>query len=167
MRSVPRWTGGFSTYAKWKNLFLSARFDFALGFVSYDGANAWFQSMAQGTFNTTKDAMDTYTPENPNAKFPTYYWADQLYKNNTFRESSMFYHKADYLAFRDITIGYAVPEKWASKIKSQGVDVSLTGQNLGYLSKSTLYSPESSGVGIGGGGYPLPRTFVFSLKFIF
>ena len=166
-RTVPRITGGFSTYAKWKNVFVSARFDFALGFVTYDGANAWFQSMAQGTFNTTKDALDTYTPQNPNAKFPTYYWADQLYKNNTFRESSMFYHKADYLAFRDITIGYSIPEKWASKIKSQGIDVSITGQNLGYLSKSTLYSPESSGVGIGGGGYPLPKTYVFSLKFIF
>ncbi|MEO7314469.1 MAG: SusC/RagA family TonB-linked outer membrane protein [Ginsengibacter sp.] len=166
-RSIPRLTGGFSTYAKWKNIFVSARFDFALGYTAYDGARTWFQSMAQGTFNTTTDVLDTYTPENTNAKFPTYYWADQLYKNNTFRESSMFYHKGDYLAFRDVTIGYSLPERWASKIKSQGVDVSFTGQNLGYLSKSTLYSPESGGVGIGGGGYPLPKTYVISLKIIF
>lgn len=166
-RTVPRWTGGFSTYAKYKSVFVSARFDFALGFVAYDGANAWFQSMAQGTFNTTTDVKNTYTPENTNAKFPTYYWADQLYKNNTFRPSSMFYHKGDYLAFREVSIGYSLPARWASKIKSQGVDLSLTGQNLGYLSQSTLYSPESTGVGIGGGGYPLPRTFILALKLIF
>jgi TonB-linked SusC/RagA family outer membrane protein len=166
-RTVPRFVGGFTLSASWKNLWVSARCDYALGFVAYDGPRAWFQSMAQGTFNTTTDVKNTYTPENTNAKFPTYYWADQLYKNNTFRSSSMFYHKGDYLAFREISVGYTVPEKWASKIKSQGISITLTGQNLGYISQSTLYSPESSSVGIGGGGYPLPRTYVAALKFIF
>jgi TonB-linked SusC/RagA family outer membrane protein len=166
-RTVPRFVGGFTLSASWKNLWVSARCDYALGFVAYDGPRAWFQSMAQGTFNTTTDVKNTYTLENTNAKYPTYYWADQLYKNNTFRSSSMFYHKGDYLAFREISVGYTVPEKWASKIKSQGISITLTGQNLGYISQSTLYSPESSSVGIGGGGYPLPRTYVAALKFIF
>jgi hypothetical protein len=79
----------------------------------------------------------------------------------------MFYHKGDYLAFREISIGYNVPASVASKIKSQGITVSLTGQNLGYISQSTLYSPESASVGIGGGGYPLPRTFIAAVKFVF
>lgn len=166
-RTIPRYVGGFTLSSSYKDLWISARFDYALGFVAYDGPRAWFQSMAQGTFNTTTDVKNTYTPENTNAKFPTYYWADQLYKNNTFRPSSMFYHKGDYLAFREISIGYSIPAALASKIKSQGITISLTGQNLGYLSKSTLYSPESSSVGIGGGGYPLPRTYVAALKFIF
>ncbi|MEO8823865.1 MAG: SusC/RagA family TonB-linked outer membrane protein [Ginsengibacter sp.] len=166
-RTIPRYVGGFTLSSSYKDLWISARFDYALGFVAYDGPRAWFQSMAQGTFNTTTDVKNTYTPENTNAKFPTYYWADQLYKNNTFRTSSMFYHKGDYLAFREISIGYSVPARLASKIKSQGITISLTGQNLGYLSQSTLYSPESSSVGIGGGGYPLPRTYVAALKFIF
>lgn len=167
-RTVPRWTGGFTLSASWKNLFVSARCDYALGFVAYDGPRAWFQSMAQGTFNTTTDVFDTYTPDNVNAKYPTYYWADQLYKNNTFRPSSMFYSKGDYLAFRELNIGYSLPETIASKIKSEGVSITLTGQNLGYISKSTLYSPESGSLGIGGyGGYPLPRTYVVAVKFIF
>jgi TonB-linked SusC/RagA family outer membrane protein len=166
-RTVPRFVGGFTLSASYKDFWASARMDYALGFVQYDGPRAWFQSMAQGTFNTTTDVKDTYSPENTNAKYPTYYWADQLFKNNTFRASSMFYHKGDYLAFREISIGYNVPEKWASKIKSQGISISLSGQNLGYISQSTLYSPESSSIGIGGGGYPLPRTYVAALKFIF
>ena len=167
-RTVPRFVGGFTASASWKNIFISARFDYALGFVQYDGANAWFQSMAQGTFNTTADVKNTYSPTNVNAKFPTYYWADQLFKNNTFRPSSMFYHKGDYLAIREINIGYSLPKNLASKVYSQGINITLTGQNLGYLSKSTLYSPEAvGGTGIGTGGYPLPRTFIFALKFIF
>ncbi|MBS1737611.1 MAG: SusC/RagA family TonB-linked outer membrane protein [Bacteroidetes bacterium] len=167
-RTVPRYVGGFTASASWKNIFVSARFDYALGFVQYDGANAWFQSMAQGSFNTTEDVKNTYSATNTNAKFPTYYWADQLFKNNTFRPSSMFYHKGDYLAIREINIGYSLPKELASKIKSQGIDITLTGQNLGYLSKSTLFSPEQvGGTVIGTGGYPLPRTFIFALKFIF
>ncbi|HEY1113896.1 MAG TPA: TonB-dependent receptor [Chitinophagaceae bacterium] len=169
-RTVPRWTGGFSPVVRWKGFTLSSRFDFALGFVQYDGPRAWFLSNAQGTFNTTTEVFDTWTPENTNAKYPTYYWADQLYKNNTFRESSMFYKKGDYLAFREVHLAYSLPKHLASKIGSQGVNVSVTGQNLTYFSQSTLHSPESGSIAIGGAGeagYPLPRTVIFGLQFLF
>ncbi|TXH23156.1 MAG: SusC/RagA family TonB-linked outer membrane protein [Chitinophagaceae bacterium] len=169
-RTVPRWTGGFSTAVRWKNLSLNARFDYALGYVNYDGPRTWFMGNAQGTFNTITDVFDTWTPDNVNAKYPTYYWADQLYKNNVIRESSMFYHKADYLAFRELNIAYSLPENWAKAIKSQGLNFSFTIQNIGYLSKSTMYSPESSSIGnsaAGSGGYPLPRTFIFGAQLTF
>lgn len=169
-RTVPRFTGGFGANASWKGFTLSTRFDFALGFVAYDGPRTWFASNAQGTFNTTTDVLDTWTPSNPNAKFPTYYWADQLYKNNTFRESSMFYHKGDYLALREVNLTYKLPTKLANRLKSEGISLSVSGQNLAYFSESTLYSPESSSIGTGGagsGGYPLPRTIIFGLQFTF
>lgn len=167
-RTVPRWTGGFGANATWKGLTLSTRFDYALGFVAYDGPRSWFLGNAQGTFNTTTEAFDTYTPTNTGAKYPTYYWADQLYKNNVFRESSMFYKKGDYLALREVNLTYKLPTKWANKLKSEGVNFSVSGQNLTYFSKSTLYSPESGSIGIGGaGGYPLPRTIIFGAQFIF
>ncbi|WP_205943239.1 SusC/RagA family TonB-linked outer membrane protein [Pedobacter frigoris] len=169
-RTLPRWTGGFGANASWKGITLSARFDYALGFVAYDGPRTWFLSNAQGTFNTTSEVFNTWTPENVNAKYPTYYWADQLYKNNTFRESSMFYNKADYLALREINLTYKLPAKWTTALKSEGINFSVSGQNLVYFSKSTLYSPESSSIGTGGagsGGYPLPRTIIFGVQFIF
>ena len=169
-RTVPRITGGFSPIVRWKNLTFSARFDYALGFVAYDGPKAWFLSNAQGTFNTTTEVFDTWTPSNTNAKYPTYYWADQLFKNNTFRHSSMFYNKGDYLALRELHLAYALPKVLADKIKSGGVNVSVTGQNLTYFSKSTLYSPESGSIvidGAGEGGYPLPRTIIFGLQILF
>lgn len=166
-RTVPTVTGGFSFNAKYKGFSLSSRFDYALGHVQYDGPKSWFLSNAQGTFNTTKDVFDTWSPENPNAKYPTYYWADQLYKNNTFRTSSMFYNKADYISFREISLAYALPSAFLTKLKIEGVKFTLTGQNLGYLSKSTLFSPEATANGTSvGGGYPLPRTIIFGVQFI-
>lgn len=166
-RTVPKVTGGFGLYAKYKSFTFSSRFDYAIGFVQYDGPKSWFMSNAQGTFNTTTDVFDTWSPENPNAKYPTYYWADQLYKNNTFRTSSMFYNKADYLSFREVTLGYSLPSDLLKKAKIEGIKLTLTGQNLGYLSKSTLFSPETTSNGTSvGGGYPLPRTIVFGVQII-
>lgn len=169
-RTVPRWTGGLSAYANWKGVSISTRFDFAAGYVAYDGPRAWFMGNAQGTFNTITDVYDTWTPENSDARFPKYYWADQLFKNNVLRPSSMFYHNSSYIAFRDLTIGYELPNSVLTKLKSQGLNLTFTIQNIGYLSKSTLYTPESftiDNAGAGSGGYPLPRTFIFGAKFTF
>jgi TonB-linked SusC/RagA family outer membrane protein len=166
-RTVPTTTGGFGLHAKYKRLSLSTRFDYALGFVQYDGPTTWFLSNAQGTFNTTQAVKDTWSPENPNAKYPTYYWADQLFKNNTFRTSSMFYNKADYLAFREVSLAYSLPADLLTKLKIEGIKFTLTGQNLGYFSKSTLFSPETTVNGTSvAGGYPLPRTVILGVQFI-
>jgi TonB-linked SusC/RagA family outer membrane protein len=166
-RTVPTTTGGFGFYANYKGFSLSSRLDYALGHVQYDGPRSWFMSNAQGTFNTIQDAKNTWTPENPNAKYPTYYWADQLYKNNTFRTSSMFYNKADYLAFREVSLGYSLPSDLLKKINVESIKFTLTGQNLGYLSDSTLFSPETTVNSTSvGGGYPLPRTVILGVQFI-
>ena len=169
-RTVPRWTGGFAAYATWKGFSLSTRFDFAAGSVAYDGPRAWFMGNAQGTFNTITDVFDTWTPENTGAKFPKYYWADQLFKNNVLRASSMFYHNSSYLAFRDLTVGYSLPSHISNRLRSQDLSLSFTIQNIGYISKSTLYTPESFTIdngGAGSGGYPLPRIYIFGAKFTF
>jgi len=168
-RTKPSWTGGFGTYLKYKDFSLSTRWDYALGFVQFDGPRAWFLGNMQGTFNTTADVYDTYTPDNINAKYPTYYWADQLYKVNLNRPSSMLYKKGDYLAFRELSLAYSLPKRIAQRIKSEGVILSITGQNLTYFSESTLFSPEvNGGQGISGStGYPLPRTIIFGAKFTF
>lgn len=168
-RTKPNWTGGFGTYLKYKYFSLSTRWDYALGFVQFDGPRSWFLGNMQGTFNTTTDVLDTYTPDHVSAKYPTYYWADQLYKNNLNRGSSMFYKKGDYLAFREASLSYSLPRRLAQKIKSEGVVLSITGQNLTYFSESTLFSPEVyGGQGISGSsGYPLPRTVIFGAKFTF
>jgi hypothetical protein len=78
----------------------------------------------------------------------------------------MFYNKADYLAFRDVSLSYSFPSELLNKIKMEGIRFTLTGQNLGYISKSTLFSPEATNNGTSvAGGYPLPRTVIFGVQF--
>lgn len=167
--TTPRWTGGFNTTFKYKNFMLYGRFDFGLGFYTYDNTTPWFLGAMQGTYNTTTDVFDTWSPENPNAKYPRYVWADQLGTGNVNRPSTLFAYKGDYLAFREISLAYSLPQNIAKKLYMQAMNVSITGQNLGYLTAAPIASPERAiGAGVASGtGYGLPRTLLFGINLTF
>lgn len=167
--TTPRWTGGFNTNFKYKNFSLYGRFDFGLDFWTYDNTTPWFLGNMQGTYNTTTDVFDTWTPENPNVKFPRYVWADQLGTANLYRASTLFAYKGNYLAFREISLAYSLPKNMANKLYMQSLDLSVTGQNLGYLTAAPIASPERAiGTGIASGtGYGLPRTLLFGINLTF
>lgn len=167
--TTPRWTGGFNTTFNYKQFMLYGRFDFGLGFWTYDQARPWFLGNMQGTYNTTTDVFDTWTPENPDAKFPRYVWADQLGTGNLNRTSTLFAHRGDYLAFRELSLAYNLPSSIAEKLQMQSMNVSITGQNLGYLKTAPVPNPERAyGGGVAHGtGYGLPRTFLFGINVTF
>ena len=163
--TTPKWTGGFNTTVSWKDLTLSARFDYALGFTVIDWKTPWIMGNMQGTYNTISDTKNTWSPENPNAKYPTYTWADQLGKRNYARSSSMFTFNGNYLALRELSLAYRLPSQLIKKAGMNDVSFSITGQNLGYLTEAEhMHSPESSS---NNGGYPLPRTIIFGVNVSF
>ena len=161
--SVPTWTGGFNTTVTWKNFSLYAKFDFALGHTVFDSLRQGFLSNNQGEFNTTTDVFDTWSEENVGGKYPRFTRADGLLKNN-YRYSSLLAYKGNYLCFRDVTLSYNVPSNLLAKIGISGLQLSVTGQNLGYL-KSDIYTPE--GRGNAGSAYPLPVQVVFGANLTF
>lgn len=161
----PKWTGGINTSLSWKDLRISARFDYALGFMAVDWKTPWIMGNMQGTYNTISETRDTWTPENAGAALPRYVWADQLGKRNYARSSSMFAYKGDYIAFREVSLAYKLPERLANKAFLNNVEVSVTGQNLGYLTEAKhLFSPEKAN---NNGGYPLPLSVIFGINVSF
>jgi TonB-linked SusC/RagA family outer membrane protein len=162
--SVPKWFGGLSTTFSWKGLSLYARTDFALGYYQKDYRLPWFMGMMQGSYNTVIETVDTWTPANPNATYPKYMWADQLGYRDYARESTMFIYKANYLAFREISLSYSLPERWISVAGIKSLEISVSGQNLGYLTQSKLNIPEVSSTSTVDVGYSLPRTVIFGLN---
>ena len=159
--TTPRWTGGFTSTMTWKGFRLYAAFDYALGFTRYDSTTPWFLGCMQGTYNATKDVFDTWTPENTGAKYPMYVWADQLGKGNYNRTSTLFASNGNYLAFRELSLAYSLPKTIANKMFCQAVELSITGQNLGYLTAGKVARPEVSS---SGSGYALPRTLLFGIN---
>ena len=160
--TTPKWTGGINTNVSWKSLTLSMRLDYALGFTVIDWKTPWIMGNMQGTYNTIEDTKKTWSPDNPNGIYPTYVWADQLGKRNYARNSSMFMYNGNYLALRELTLSYRLPSIWVNKAGLSNVELSVTGQNLGYWTEADhMYSPESSD---NNGGYPLPRTVIFGIN---
>lgn len=164
-RTIPRWTGGFNTTVRWKNLSLFARMDFALGHKQMDFQQMWSLGSFQGEFNITDAVKDTWTPDNPNAKYPRYTWADQLNSKNFDRPSSMFWVNSGYLAFREVSLSYSVPLTLIQKARIAGLTFTVTGQNLGYVSNKLINLPERTGSQ--NSAYTIPTTLILGANFTF
>lgn len=171
----PKYTGGMSSSLTFKNVTLFARLDYGLGHTIYNDLYARILGNMQGTFNLITDVKKMWSEDNMDTDLPRYAYADQVLKKNITRSnnagtsqdnnSSRFYEKGDYLAFREVTLAYQLPKTWTSKVKLSTVRLNVTGQNLGYLTKYTGTSPEWGGIDVG--RYPLPRTIIFGLQVSF
>ena len=172
--TTPHWTGGLTSTLKWKGLSLYVAMDFALDFVNYDNTTAWYMSAGQGTYSMPTLVRETWTEENPNAKYPRYMYADFLGPANWGRVSDFNVYDGSYLAFREVALSYTLPKNWVTKINCQKIDFSVTAQNLGYLTAAPVAMPETvrvpdpGGNGLASGtGYPLPRTVLFGINVTF
>ena len=53
------------------------------------------------------------------------------WSNGTINDN--WFTKLNYIAFRDLSVSWAIPDKWASAIKCQGVTLQANAHNLGYI----------------------------------
>ena len=74
----------------------------------------------------------------------------------------MNYEKGDYLALREVTLSYTIPQRLYARIGISSLKVNLTGNNLKYFTKYTGLAPEDGG--IDNGRYPVPRVLMVGLK---
>lgn len=166
-RTTPTLQGGFNTFASWKGFSIFAQFDYSLGFMIVN--QSWLRGMSQvqGSQNMPVDVKDTWTPENPDAKNPRFYWAN--YGRNYFTDAgggttapANYWQKGDYLALREITLSYDFPAtvlkgKLNNTVKS--FRLFLSGSNLLYLTGYNGTLPEQGGNDVG--RFPLPRRITF------
>jgi hypothetical protein len=73
----------------------------------------------------------------------------------------MFWKKSDYLAFREVSLSYSLPGSLLEKIKIPKVVLTVTGQNLGYISDKMLNFPERTGNQ--NGAYIIPTQLIFGV----
>ncbi len=168
----PHWTGGFNTTLSWKGLTLYARFDMGFGFQVYDSNLSFWLAEGQGAMAFPKQVKDTWTPDNPGAKYPRVVWADQYGSDSYVRTNDFFAQNGNYLACRELQLSYQLPTDICKKFACQGLSLSVTGQNLGYIKSCTIPLPDNttywSGNTAGNGGtYNLPRSVIFGLNVTF
>ena len=168
----PHWTGGWNTQLSWKGLSLYARFDMGFGFQVYDSNLAFLLAEGQGSMAFPSQVTQTWTADNPGAKYPRVVWADQYGTDSYIRTSDAYTQNGNYMACRELSLSYRLPSKITDKFKCQGLTVSVTGQNLGYIKSCTIPLPDNTtywnaNTAGAGGTYNLPKTVIFGLNVSF
>ena len=168
-RTTPKGSGSFFFNAGFKGLHLYAAFDYAYGFVILNNEKLRGLSQVQGSQNGTKDILNTWTPNNPNAKLPMYYWANQGRNYATDASGNNppanMWEKGDYVMLREVTLSYDFTRELlgkATRNKVQGISLFITGSNLAYFTQYSGTFPEVGG--FDNGRYPLPRRLTFGAQ---
>lgn len=171
-RTTPKGSGSFFFNAGFKGIRLYTAFDYAYGFVILNNNKLRGLSQVQGSQNSTKDVLNTWTPDNPTATLPRYYWANQGRNFATDASGNNppanLWEKGDYVMLREVTLSYSLTNNFLSSVlrnKIKGLSLSMTGSNLMYLTGYSGIFPEVGG--FDNGRYPLPKRLTFGAQITF
>lgn len=155
--SLPKFVGGFNSQLAYKNFDLAMNFSFAAGHYIYNRLLQSTLTPNRGV-RALSNKLLTEAWQNPgdNAKWPQvvmnvqhFYDSDGnpstdpvTYGTEEKFISSMYLEKGDYLKLKNLSVGYTLPVKVASKMKMQSFRVALNVTNLFTLTKFSGYDPE-------------------------
>ena len=94
-----------------------------------DGSSYEVGGGKYGTGETFEEVYNKGYVDPCHASSWTYYinsWGNGVVNDNWFT-------KLNYIAFRDLSVSWAIPDKWASAIRCQGINFQANAHNLGYL----------------------------------
>ncbi|SFK90436.1 TonB-linked outer membrane protein, SusC/RagA family [Porphyromonadaceae bacterium KH3CP3RA] len=170
----PDKTGGIVNTFKYKGFSMRVVMDWAMGHIIDNGFKGAIMGSARNNNNAIKDAMtNTWQSANDGTKYPKYTVQsdyDYQYRNHMRWENqigssasgatnnSLYFSKGDYLAFREVSLSYLLPESWVKKMKLNVIELFVGAYNLGYLKKYEGMFPEIYN-GVDYGIYPRPRQY--------
>lgn len=161
----PTWTGGITNSFNYKNFGLLVRLDYTVGHVIYNYTEAASVGQFQGENGLSSTVLRSWKNQGDVTDVPRFYWADQQARSNIFRGNSNYYEKGDYLALREVTLSYVVPQKLLDKMKISQLRLNISGSNLHYFTNYIGLNPEDGGTD--NGRYPMPKTIVAGVNLTF
>lgn len=175
--SLPSFSYGISASAQWNGFDVSA-------FFQGTGNHYWYpagQSMPfWGPYSypylsfLQKDFLaDVWTAENTDAYFPRAmaYSASGGVLSNV---NDRYLQNLRYLRFKNLTVGYTLPQSWAGKARIESVRIYFTGENLCYwspLKKHSRYVDPEAAIdrsdAYNNAYYPWQKSFLFGIDVTF
>lgn len=175
--SLPSFSYGISASAQWNGFDVSA-------FFQGTGNHYWYpagQSMPfWGPYSypylsfLQKDFLaDVWTAENTDAYFPRAmaYSASGGVLSNV---NDRYLQNLRYLRFKNLTVGYTLPQSWTGKAKIESVRIYFTGENLCYwspLKKHSRYVDPEAAIdrsdAYNNAYYPWQKSFLFGIDVTF
>lgn len=164
-RSVPKYTYGFNLGAEYKGFDIDAFFQGVQGIDIYPWHNvSW--PVFNGAGITKDQLANSWTPENPGAKYPRL----SLYKRGSQinAQNSTFWLKDDsYLRLKNLQLGYTVPSELSNKVNISKIRAYVNAQNLLTFSKYKVTDPEKNIQGQNIFDYPTTKIFTIGLNVVF
>ena len=185
----PKFSGGFATSFRWKDITLSASFVYTYGNQLFNG-NSYEMSGSNNYNNAYQSAVDRWQPTlyyydavngvrgdlfmqgNPSNTIPisaTGLTPVEMLNNTWLEDGS-------YLRMQDITLSWDLPRRWVSKMRLRNVRLFLTGTNVFCITNYSGFDPDvnvSSGMaqylqpGLDYFSYPRARTFSGGINITF
>ena len=164
---LPKFTYGFGTSFRWKNLSLSLDFSGSYGADIYNLNNMMDWQMNR-TKNTRLCAVkDAWSPENPGGRYK------KIETAVTTQLCDLYVEDGSYLRLSNIALSYDVPISKKSKVL-HGLNLSLSVGNLfiwskysGYSALANSYGTSVRRMGVDLNAAALPYTYNFDVKFTF
>lgn len=185
--STPRFQYGFRLGGSWKGIDLDMYFQ-GVGKWDQWSYGAFVIPFSRGADGIYANQMDYWTEDNPDAFYPNPY-TDPTKGNilggtvsgiasgsNNFYPQTRYLIDRSYLRFKNLTVGYTIPQEWTKKCFIQKARIYFTAENLCELINNSYapVDPEidasdtgSNSNGVWGRVAPMTRTISFGLQVTF
>lgn len=152
---------GLNLSAMWKGFDLTVFFQ-GVGKkdIAYTGGGA---RPLYGNSTIYEHQLDTWTPENPNAKYPLLINdINASSQNNLF--SSFWVKSAAYCRLKNLVLGYTIPQNLTRKAQIERVRIYATAQNLFTIRGDSFYKGFDPETTAGSSCYPINKTYLVGLQ---
>lgn len=163
----PKFFGAFGANVSAYGVDFSLQFNYRAGNKVYD-TGARFTGWGMSLRTPLEEmANNSWTPENPNAKYPQYIYGDPYQSTSTY--SSRWLMDGDFVRLSNITLGYTLPSKITKKALMQKVRFYMTFDNVWTWTHSNFYgyNPETYASGVIAWQYPSTFTFTGGVQITF
>ena len=154
---IPTHTGGLNLDLSYKNVYLTAFFQWATGAVRYD----YYEMQGETGNFLVRDVEGRWTESNPNATKPRIWNRYAEYWRNN--RNTYWVQDSDYLRLKNLEIGYNLPASITSKLNTDGIRIFFNGMNLLTFTKIKDFDPETTSAT----AYPLNKIFNLGININF
>ncbi|SER25569.1 TonB-linked outer membrane protein, SusC/RagA family [Pedobacter rhizosphaerae] len=161
--AYPDFSYGLSFNASYKNFDFNIFAQGVQGNKLFNAVKRTTYSASGPSYNKLVGILDAWSTTNPNGKVPIISTSDN---NGNFNASDFYVENGSYLRIRNVTLGYSLPKSLTEKLKTAGLRIYATANNLFTITKYSGFDPEigMDNNGLDVGRYPQARSFILGIN---
>lgn len=144
--AMPKYYGAFTNTFSYKGISLTAQLYYNFGNYLYDPYGSYLSSegIYLGVFGQMSQELNSWKKAGDITNIPKIISGGN---KNSYRASSRFLYKGDYIRLRDVQFGYTVPQKYTHKAYINNLNIYVRGTNL-LTFKTDKYLPFDPETGV-------------------